>query len=326
MKIKYLGKIELFTAAMSALLLFISVMISRDIFKDSIRIHNNNWMAVKGNSYININYIDPKPLATDIDGTNLYLAGYWLSDSLTDYFVLQADPNSEETKNLLKNADKLGEQPQKVLGSQNGSKKNEKITEIVKKTSQSSDLPREISLYFEKEDYFSTSDLESPVWNFTQAALFTLVFYAFFAALPNIYIFLRYRKAKKAKRTLFEAYPELIGDLENIADNAAYLDQTTGLAIYKNHLIAFNQNFGVADLRQVKSIEISGRGNQIFYGNPILLVLMHLLRATTILVKGERKKDKQVLIAHQMLDRLEIRDRFVAAVQAYSATIAVIES
>ncbi|KXT70144.1 hypothetical protein SGODD07_01614 [Streptococcus gordonii] len=323
MKVKYFGKVEIFMVVMSALFLFISAMISKDIFNDSIRTHNNNWMAVRGNSYIRINYIDPKPLATDIDGTNLYLAGYWLSDSLTDYFVLQADPNSEDTKKLLKNSDQLTDQPQRVLGSRNGSKKNEKIIEVVKKTSKSQDLPREISLYFEKEDYFSTSDLENPVWNFAQAVLFTLIFYSFFAALPNIYIFIRYYKAKKARSTFFETYPELMEDLENIVGNTTYLDQTAGLAIYKDHLIAFSQNFAIVDLRRMKSLEISGRGNQLVYGAPGLLLLTYLLRAATILVKGESKKDKQILMAHHSLDKPEAKDRLVTAIGAYSAAIAV---
>ncbi|KXT77489.1 hypothetical protein STRDD11_02549 [Streptococcus sp. DD11] len=324
MKVKYLGKIEIFMAVMSALLLFISIMITKDIFKDSIRTHNNNWMAVKGNSYISINYLQSEPLATDVDGTNLYLAGYWLSDSLTEYFVLQADPNSEDTKNLLKNADKLSDQPQRVLGSRNGSRKNEKITEIVEKTSQLPDIPREIKLYFNEEDYFSISDLENPVWNFAQAAFFALIFYAIFAALPNIFILVRWRKSKKAAKAFFEAYPELMGDLNNIESGAAYLDKTVGLAIYKNHLLAFSQNFAIADLQRVKSLEISGRGNQLVYGAPGLLLLMSLLRAATILVKGESKKDKQILMAHHSLDKPEAKDRLVTAIGAYSAAIAVV--
>ena len=58
-------------------------------------------MSVSGNSYIGISYIDPNPIKTDIDGTNLYIAGYSLSEQLTNYFVLQADPNKDETKTLL---------------------------------------------------------------------------------------------------------------------------------------------------------------------------------------------------------------------------------
>lgn len=118
--------------------------------------------------------------------------------------------------------------------------KKEKIIELVQKTSQSPDIPKEIKLYFDKEDYFSISDLENPVWNFAQAAFFTLIFYKIFAMLPNIYVLLRYCKGKKGKRVFFEAYPELMGNLENIASDALYLDQAVGFAIYKNHLVAFS--------------------------------------------------------------------------------------
>lgn len=114
-------------------------------------------------------------------------------------------------------------------------------------------------------------------------------------------------------------------NLENIASEALYLDQAVGFAIYKNHLVAFSQSFTIADLRRAKSMEISGRGSPLVYGVPSLLLLMYLLRAETILVKGDSKKDKRVLMVHQMLDMSEIRDRFVAMVQAYSTMIAVIE-
>lgn len=50
---------------------------------------------------------------------------------------------------------------------------------------------------------------------------------------------------------------------------------------------------------------------------------MYLLRAVTVLVKGESKKDKQVLMAHHSLDKPEAKDRLVTAVEAYSAAIAV---
>ena len=324
MKVKYLGRVEIFMAVMSAILLLMSIMISKGIFEDSIETHDNNWMSVKGNSYININYLQTEPLATDIDGTNLYLAGYWLSDDLTDYFVLQADPNSRDTKTLLKNADKLPSQPQRVLGSTDGSQKNQAIMEIVRKTSQSQEVDPAILRYFKDEEYFSISDLENPVWNFAQAVLWALIFFAVLAAFPNIFILVRRRKSKKAARVFFEAYPELMGDLNNIESQAVYLDKQAGLAIYKNHLLAFRQNFAAADLRRVKSLEVSGRGNQVVFGGLGILLLMSLLRATTILVRGESKKDKQVLMAHPSLDKPEASQHFVAAIEAYSPAITVV--
>lgn len=323
MKVKFLGKIEIFMAVTSALLLFISAMIVKDIFEDSIETHNGNWMSVKGNSYISINYINPEPLATDIDGTNLYLAGYWASEQLTDYFVLQADPDSEETKTLLANADQLPTQHQRVLGSQNGSQTNEKIMEVVRQTSQSEDLPREIKLYFDEDAYFSTSDLENPLWNFVQAVFWALVVYAIVAALPNLYVFVRWRRAKKAAKTFFETYPELMGDLGNIEGSAAYLDKQVGLAIYKNHLLAFDQQFAAADLQRVTTLQVSSRANQAVFGPVGLILIMSILRATTIRIKGETRKDKQVIFAHPSLDLPVAREQFLTAIASYSPAITV---
>ncbi|MBZ2038710.1 hypothetical protein K1J08_05955 [Streptococcus sanguinis] len=45
-------------------------------------------------------------------------------------------------------------------------------------------------------------------------------------------------------------------------------------------------------------MEISGGGIQLVYGAPGLLLLMYLFRAATILVKGDSKKDKRVLMVH----------------------------
>lgn len=114
-------------------------------------------------------------------------------------------------------------------------------------------------------------------------------------------------------------------NLENIASEALYLEQAVGFAIYKNHLVAFSQSFTIEDLWRAKSMEISGRGSQLVYVVSGLLLLMYLLRAETILVKGDSKKDKRVLMVYQMLGTPKIRDRFVAMVQTYSTTIAVIE-
>ena len=159
MKVRYLGKNGKAALLLSAFIAFLSVVFTWGLFKDSIKTHDSGWMSVRGNSYIGISYIDPNPIKTDIDGTNLYIAGYSLSEQLTNYFVLQADPNKDETKTLLANADQLQQNPQRVLGSRNGSKPNPTIQAVVKEVRESPDVDKEIRLYFE-DDYFSITDLE----------------------------------------------------------------------------------------------------------------------------------------------------------------------
>ena len=80
MKVRYFGKTEIGVLLLSAFILFLSYSFTCNFFEDDIKTHDSGWMSVRGNSYLNITYLDPKPIQTDVDGTNLYLAGYRLSD------------------------------------------------------------------------------------------------------------------------------------------------------------------------------------------------------------------------------------------------------
>lgn len=322
MKIKYFGRLEKTLLVLSALTLFVVAMMSKVFFEDDIETHDRNWMSVRGNSYINITYIEPDPIATDIEGTNLYLAGYRLSEQLANYFILQADPDSQDTQALLKNAEQLEAKPQRVLGSVNGSEPNQAITAIAAETSQSSDIDPEILLYFEEKDYFSLTDLENPTLSLMKAVAVTLVAYAIFAALPNILVWRRHRQAKQSAKELFEIYPELMGNLEQIRSGASYLEETVGLAIYKDHFIAFSEIFSAVDLRQVTDLDISAWGNKVSLVSPYGLLLW-LLRATTIKTKGDSKRDKKVLLAHHRLGQSLVLDQFVSALEDHSSAIKI---
>ena len=235
MKVRYLGKNGKAALLLSAFIAFLSVVFTWGLFKDSIKTHDSGWMSVSGNSYIGISYIDPNPIKTDIDGTNLYIAGYSLSEQLTNYFVLQADPNKDETKTLLANADQLQQNPQRVLGSRNGSKPNPTIQAVVKEVSESPDVDKEIRLYFE-DDYFSITDLEDQFQSSLIAFGVGTLIYLVFATAPNIYIFIQCRRAKHQAKEFFDLYPELMGQLQSMESGASYLDRKVGLAIYKDHL------------------------------------------------------------------------------------------
>lgn len=319
MKVRYWGKNGKLAFLLSLFIAFLSVVFTWGFFDDSIKTHDSGWMAMRGNSYIAINYIDPKPIKTDVDGTNLYIAGYYLSDQLTNYFVLQADPNKDETKSLLVNADKLQQSPQRVFGSRNGSKPNPTIQEVVKEVSQSSDLDKEIRLYFE-DDYFSITDLENQFQSLMIAVGVALLIYLVFAAAPNIYIFIHRRQAKRQAKEFFELYPELMGQIRSLESGASYVDRKAGVAIYRDHLVSFGQSFGFIDLRKAKKIVIAN-STKYYSANPIALLVVFLSRSSSLVALGAKGKHKQTVEVNHRINKQDTSYDFVQGIQAYSDDI-----
>lgn len=322
MKVRYFGKTEIGVLLLSAFILFLSYSFTCNFFEDDIKTYDSGWMSVRGNSYLNITYLDPKPIQTDVDGTNLYLAGYRLSDQLVNYFILQADPNSKETKELIKNADHLEEHPQRVLGSRNGSKPHPLIQKVVQETSQSKDLDKEVSLYFEKEDYFSISELDNQVQSMLVAGLVLLLIYGVFAAVPNGYLILQWRRARQAKRELFKLYPELMGAFDHLEMTASYLDKRAGVAIYKDHLILFGQRFGMIDLREAQTLVVS-KSNDGYFVNPFIALFVKLFHSTTVMALGARGNNSKAIPVNQSLNQPDVKNHFIEGVQSYSPSIEV---
>lgn len=321
MKVRYLGKNGKTALLLSAFIAFLSVVFTWGLFKDSIKTHDSGWMSVRGNSYIGISYIDPNPIKTDIDGTNLYIAGYSLSEQLTNYFILQADPNKDETKSLLANADRLQQNPQRALGSRNGSKPNPTIQAVVKEVSKSPDVDKEIRLYFE-DDYFSITDLEDQFQSSLIAFGVGALIYLVFATAPNIYIFIQFRRAKHQAKEFFALYPELMDQLQSMESGASYLDRKVDLAIYKDHLVSFGQSFGIIDLRKAKKIVIAN-SSRYYSINPFFLLLAFLSRSSSIVGLGAKGKSKQTVEVTHRINKQDESYDFVQGVQEYSDDIDV---
>lgn len=319
MKVRYLGKNGKAALLLSAFIAFLSVVFTWGLFKDSIKTHDSGWMSVSGNSYIGISYIDPNPIKIDIDGTNLYIAGYRLSEQLTNYFVLQADPDKDETKTLLANANQLQQNPQRVLGSRNGSKPNPTIQAVVKEVSESPDVDKEIRLYFE-DDYFSITDLKDQFQSSLIAFGVGTLIYLVFATAPNIYIFIQCRRAKHQAKEFFALYPELMDQLQSMESGASYLDRKVGLAIYKDHLVSFGQSFGIIDLRKAKKIVIAN-SSRYYSINPLFLLLAFLSRSSSLVALGAKGKSKQTVEVAHRINKQDASYDFVQGIQAYSDDI-----
>ena len=66
--------------------------------------------------------------------------------------------------------------------------------------------------------------------------------------------FILRKKSIASYNELYQTYPELQGNLEDIANQADYYDQDLKVILYKNHLITYFKGTQTVDLREVDQI------------------------------------------------------------------------
>lgn len=266
-----------------------------------------------------LTYFKPEPIAIDIEGTNLYVAGYKVSQrsDYVSYFVMQADPKNEVIKSMTANVATLAENPQRVFGSSNGSNPNKAILDIVKTAKDSEQIDQDVRLYLDDDAYFSISDLKYQQMNLLKAVGIGALVVAIFEVGPLLFIWSRRRNARKAEKEFFGTYPELNGSLQNVKDKADYVDEKAGLAIYQDYLISFCQAFGSADIRKAKHFDIM----EIRFANLFFTLIFG--KTSTIKVSNENKKERKILFANAINSTPGAKADLVEALNDYSTEFVV---
>lgn len=195
---------------------------------------------------IQVSYIYPEYLVeTDAD-TAIYLIG----DESYGYMGLEASPDDKDLQALLEAGDSLLDNPQTIEAAAISVSDEDSLVGYTSFMQETFASETEVLDNLELLYYVSIPAAKK----FEPSAyLFPVVF--FVAAGASLFFALRTRKTNVgAYETLYAAYPELSGNLELLRTNAAVINETLGVLIYKNHLVSYKQSVFALDLTNTKQL------------------------------------------------------------------------
>lgn len=195
---------------------------------------------------IQVSYIYPDYLVeTDAD-TAIYLIG----DESYGYMGLEASPDDKDLQALLKAGDSLLDNPQTIEAETiSVSDENSLVgyTNFMQETFASeTEVLNNLELFY----YVSLAEAKT-----FQPATYLLPLVFLGAAVAFLFVAIQTRKTNVgAYETLYATYPELSGNLELLRSNAAVINETLGVLVYKNHLVSYKQSVFALDLTNTKQL------------------------------------------------------------------------
>lgn len=188
-------------------------------------------------------------------GSVLYLVQY-SNDGDGKFAVVEAKENDKEIQKLMDQAatETLIDNPATIIGTQLqplATKKNKsRNNRIVDLSGFLKSILEPSSVVYQNMNsnlYLSTTEHANDGWVF----IIGVIFFGGTGVFLVVSAFLIRKKTIASLEEIYQAYPELQGNVENMAGLAEFYDENLKVILYKNHLITYYKGTQVLDLRDV---------------------------------------------------------------------------
>ena len=192
-------------------------------------------------------------------GSVLYLVQY-SKDGDGKFAVVEAKENDKEIQKLMDQAttETLIYNPATLVGTQlqplsknvNNKSRNDRIVDLSGFLDSILEPDSTVSLNMNSSVYLSlTEHSKDGLWHIISAAIFGGI-----GLVTLVSAFLLRKKSIAAFEELYQAYPELQGNVENLTGLAEFYDESLKVILYKNHLITYYKGTQALDLRDVEQL------------------------------------------------------------------------
>ena len=188
-------------------------------------------------------------------GSVLYLVQY-SNDGDGKFAVVEAKENDKEIQKLMDQAatETLIDNPATIIGTQLqplATKKNKsRNNRIVDLSGFLKSILEPSSVVYQNMNsnlYLSTTEHANDGWVF----IIGVIFFGGTGVFLVVSAFLIRKKTIASLEEIYQAYPELQGNVENMAGLAEFYDENLKVILYKNHLITYYKGTQALDLRDV---------------------------------------------------------------------------
>ena len=227
-------------------------------------LHQNPTTAFASNSesgkQVKMTVYDIYPeIIGDVDGGSVVYLVQYSQEGDGKYAVIEAKENDAEVKKLIEQAtaETLVDNPGTLLGTQLqplstnvNTSRNNRIVDLSGFLKSVLEPTSTVYQNMNTNVYLSLTEHSRDGWYYIiGAAIFSGV-----GVFTAITAFILRKKSIASYNELYQTYPELQGNLEDIADQADYYDQDLKVILYKNHLITYFKGTQTVDLREVDQI------------------------------------------------------------------------
>ena len=191
-------------------------------------------------------------------GSVVYLVQY-SKDGDGKYAVIEANENDATIKSIMEQAaaGTLYDHPATIIGTQLqplATKKNKsRNNRIVDLSGFLKSILEPSSVVYQNMNsnlYLSTTEHANDGWIF----IIGVIFFGGTGVFLVVSAFLLRKKSIAAFEELYQAYPELQGNVENLTGLAEFYDESLKVILYKNHLITYFKGTQALDLRDVEQL------------------------------------------------------------------------
>ena len=227
-------------------------------------LHQNPTTAFASNSesgkQVKMTVYDIYPeIIGDVDGKNVIYLVQYSQEGDGKYAVIEAKENDAEVKKLIEQAtaETLVDNPGTLLGTQLqplttnvNTSRNNRIVDLSGFLKSVLEPTSTVYQNMNTNVYLSLTEHSRDGWYYIiGAAIFSGM-----GVFTAITAFILRKKSIASYNELYQTYPELQGNLEDIANQADYYDQDLKVILYKNHLITYFKGTQTVDLREVDQI------------------------------------------------------------------------
>ena len=227
-------------------------------------LHQNPTTAFASNSesgkQVKMTVYDIYPeIIGDVDGKNVIYLVQYSQEGDGKYAVIEAKENDVEVKKLIDQAtaETLADNPGTLLGTQLqplttnvNTSRNNRIVDLSGFLKSVLEPTSTVYQNMNTNVYLSLTEHSRDGWYYIiGAAIFSGM-----GVFTAITAFILRKKSIASYNELYQTYPELQGNLEDIANQADYYDQDLKVILYKNHLITYFKGTQTVDLREVDQI------------------------------------------------------------------------
>ena len=227
-------------------------------------LHQNPTTAFASNSesgkQVKMTVYDIYPeIIGDVDGGSVVYLVQYSQEGDGKYAVIEAKENDAEVKKLIEQAtaETLADNPGTLLGTQlqplspnMNTSRNNRIVDLSGFLKSVLEPTSTVYQNMNTNVYLSLTEHSRDGWYYIiGAAIFSGM-----GVFTAITAFILRKKSIASYNELYQTYPELQGNLEDIADQADYYDQDLKVILYKNHLITYFKGTQTVDLREVDQI------------------------------------------------------------------------
>lgn len=226
--------------------------------------HKNPTKEFASNSYSGVEVrmpvydIYPEVVGEVEGGSVLYLVQY-SKDGDGKYAVIEASETDATIKSIMEQAaaGTLYDYPATIIGTQLqplATKKNKsRNNRIVDLSGFLKSILEPSSVVYQNMNsnlYLSTTEHANDGWIF----IIGVIFFGGTGVFLVVSAFLLRKKSIAAFEELYQAYPELQGNVENLTGLAEFYDESLKVILYKNHLITYFKGTQALDLRDVEQL------------------------------------------------------------------------